>query len=171
MDVVPVLFRVQGKLCPHIRMSIIWWRCRLLLKHDWQQKKSVEITNHLEGQQVQIMPGVLSPFSNSITWNDVYIFDMTVDVNWGREVRKSLLYSLLMAHNLLSVMSSITLKVIFSISGFALRQKSTLLEQKTCLFSLYFVLGDANPLIHIPACCRGWWKWIRCTEEPPAWAE
>lgn len=63
-----------GNVVPqNIKTSIIWWGGRLLLKHDWQQKKLVEIANHLEGQQVQIMPGVLSPFSNSITWNDMYI--------------------------------------------------------------------------------------------------
>lgn len=76
-------------------------------------KKLVEITNHVEGQRV------LSPFSNSIAWNDMYINIYTC----SREVRKSLLYSFWMAHNLLPVMSSITFKVIFGISVLASGQK------------------------------------------------
>lgn len=57
-----------------------------------------------------MMPGVLSPFSNSITWSgmdiNIYTLDiyLTVDVNWVSEAIITLLYSLLMAHKLLSVM-------------------------------------------------------------------
>lgn len=114
-----------------------WWKLQTTLK-DSRYKLCPGSFPHLAIQSLGM---------TCIYWIYKYVYTLYIfdyDLSQWRHINTPVYFN-----NLLSMMSSITFKVIFSISVFALRKKYTFLELKTRLFWLYFVSGGANPLTHI----------------------